>query len=254
MIHDDWTADRADSSSAHTLACLLPACCLRQTFRIRAVQELARAAANALAPHPATLSAGLRPANAASALPLPRSSPLQPHSRPWQPRSPRRSAACVGRRGLPQTNADPDNDSDSEAALAEPDAARTSNKRTRSDASNGDAAAAATEQLHFTTVWQLNFEERLCELQAPAFCCGMCRACFDVGSMVQLAATRAGGSGGEDACASQTLIHRRSFGRCVCAFGIPARCAGGLRSSMQVQGQAWEHFYCPTLPLQFTSM
>lgn len=168
-------------------------------------------------------------------------------------KSAQKCSVC-GRRGLPQTNADPDNDSDSEAALAEPDAARTSNKRTRSDASNGDAAAAATEQLHFTTVWQLNYDERLCELQAPAFCCGMCRACFDVGSMVQLAATRAGGSGGEDACASQTLIHRRSFGRCVCAFGIPARCAGGLRSSMQVQGQAWEHFYCPTLPLQFTSM
>lgn len=67
----------------------------------------------------------------------------------------------------------------------------------RHDGQNGAAA-----DLALTSVWKLNFRDRLCELQAPAACCRTCRACFDIGGVLQLSATR---SSGADGCATPLI-------------------------------------------------
>lgn len=57
------------------------------------------------------------------------------------------------------------------------------------------------EKLHFTTLWELNFEERAAKLQPPGFCCSLCRACLDLGAVLQLAALRSVTSSGQSGCA-----------------------------------------------------
>jgi hypothetical protein len=97
------------------------------------------------------------------------------------------------------------------------------------------AAAALTSQskLHFTTVWGLNFGDRTAELRSARFCCEKCRACFDVGSILQLAATRCGGSAGSEGCASTLCrVPRRQSGH---GTALPAATTLSLGVSRSMQ-------------------
>ena len=69
--------------------------------------------------------------------------------------------------------------------------------------------------LALTSVWRLNFKDRLCELQPPAVCCRMCRACFDIGGVLQLSALRSGAADGQRGCVRSAASWFR-----LCSFHI----------------------------------
>jgi hypothetical protein len=109
------------------------------------------------------------------------------------------SSEChtCGLKGEPQVTISHSSDDDGAVQL---DAETSKRGRTKNGTTHPSASSVALPKLHFTTRWHLNFGECLCEMLPPSFCCAKCRACLDMGSVIQLASLRAGGSHGDQGC------------------------------------------------------